>query len=130
MLDHLALQDDSKMFFSHIYKLSRSREFKYIDSSLIKNKIDKTTSLYCNKDVRQMDSLKDRVLIDECMNQGILSVFYSEISYKDQVFGYLRCDSTSTIRIWQNSHMNLLVTAAKAIAMVLYFTGKKLSDLD
>ncbi len=129
MFDHLALQDESQMLYSHVYTLSRTRKFAFIDNSLIKDKIDPKTSLFYQNDIRQLNGLKDRILIDECMNQGILSTFFAEVSYKDIVFGYLRCDSSSTIRIWQNSHMNLLVTAVRAIGMFLYFKGLRLDSL-
>ena len=80
-------------------------------------------------DIRQLTTIHQNALLEKFDEQQIVSTFYAEISYAGTLYGYLRADSTATLRIWQHSDMDLLLTAAKAIAMSLHFQRKRLEDL-
>lgn len=129
MIDHMAVQGKEKMLFSEVYSLSRVKEFSYIDNKLIAGNINKATSIFYMNDEKQLAYVHQDVLINACREQKLSSMCYAEIAYDGIFYGYLRADTTATARIWQNSDMDLLLTAAKAIAMVLYFQGKTLEDI-
>ena len=129
MIDHMAVQGQSEMLFSEIYSLSKSRNFSYIDTALISPNIDPSTGIFRINEVQQVPKSVMQDLIKNLEKQQIFSIFFAEISYAGKFYGYLRADATSTLRIWQHCDMNLLLTAAKAIAMVLFFQGKTLEEL-
>lgn len=129
MIDHVGIQGSSDLLFSEVYSLSRGREFSHIDNALISLNINKNTSVFYMNNMKQLSSAHQDVLIARCSEQQIMSMFYAEISYGGTFYGYLRADSTSISRIWQHSDMDLLLTAAKAIGMMLHFQGKTLEDI-
>ena len=64
--------------------------------------------------------------------QKITSTCFAEISYRDELYGMIRLDMTGTEtdgRRLQYSDMDLLLTAARIIALILHYTGKTLEDL-
>ena len=129
MIDHVGIQGKSDLLFSEVYSLSKGKSFSYIDNALISLNLNNTTSIfYCN-DIRHLASVHQDTLIKKCTEQLVDSTFFAEISYDGQFYGFLRADSTSVFRIWQNSDMDLLLTAAKVIGMALHYEGKTLEDL-
>jgi len=129
MLDHVCIQGKNSMLFSEIYSLSPVKEFSYIDNSLVSINVNHSTSIFFMNDVNHLVQLNQNQLYKACEEQKIFSILFVEISYNNKFYGYLRTDTTSTIRIWQNSDMDLLLTAAKALAMALYYQNKSLEDL-
>lgn len=129
MIDHVCIQGRKSMIFSEIYSLSKSKEFEYIDNALISLNVNKSTAIFYINDVNNLAAIHQNTLLDICNRQNIYSMLFAEISYGETFYGYLRADTTSTNRIWQNSDMDLLLTAAKAIGMVLHFQGKTLEDI-
>ncbi len=128
MIDHMAVQGKFSMLFSEVYALSRTKEFSYIDNALITLNVNKATSIFYMNDIRQLTAVHQETLMEQCESQGVYSIFCAEISYGDTFYGYLRADTTVTLRIWQHEDMDLLVTAAKTIALLLHFQGKTLED--
>jgi len=129
MLDHIAIQSETQLLFSNVFTLSDIQKYDFISNELIEPNISLGMSIfYCN-DVNQLFHLKQDNFCKELRRQKIKSTFYAEISFGSKFFGYLRCDSSSTHRIWQYRDMDLLLTAAKAIAMILYYKDKELDDL-
>ena len=129
MIDHVGIQGKHDLLFSEVYSLSRGREFSYIDNALFSLNINKTTGIFYMNDIQQLSSVHQETLIKKCNEQQIVSTFYAEIAYAGTFFGYLRADTTATMRIWQHTDMDLLLTAAKAIGMALHYQHKTLEDL-
>ncbi len=129
MIDHIGIQSVDRLIFSDVYSLSRGKEFYYIDNDLIEKNVSPGMSIFYQNDVKQLSKLKQDKLCNRFKEQGIFSTFYGEISYGDKFYGYLRCDSTSCMRIWQYNDMDLLLTASKTIGMILHFQNKELNDL-
>lgn len=129
MIDHVGVQGKGELLFSEVYSLSRGKNFSYIDNSLLSLDINRTTSIfYCN-DINQLLTVHQDTLAEAFAEQMIVSTCYAEISYGNTFYGFLRADTTSTVRIWQNADMDLLLTAAKIIGMLLYCQNKTLEDL-
>ena len=129
MIDHVGIQGEKELLFSEVYSLSRGKKFWYIDNALISLNVNRTTEIFYMNETRQLVSVHQNTLIKKLEEQQIVSSFYAEISYAGTLYGYLRADTTATFRIWQHSDMDLLLTAAKAIGMVLHFQNKRLEDL-
>ena len=128
MIDHVAVQGRNELLFSEVYSLSKVKEFSYIDNSLISVNISPDTGIFYINEVEQLSKRNQCALVDLIAKQQIFSTLYAEISYGGIFYGYLRADTTVTFRIWQRRDMNLLLTAANAIAMQLYFQSKTLED--
>ncbi|MBQ7159648.1 MAG: GGDEF domain-containing protein [Treponema sp.] len=129
MIDHMGIQGKESLLFSEVYSLSKVKDFSYIDNALIAGNVNKATSVFYLNDVKQLFAIHQDALIKACEEQQLISMCCVEISYGGKFYGYLRADATLTFRIWQHTDMDLILTAAKAIAMVLYFQGKTLEDL-
>ena len=129
MIDHMAVQGKDALLLSEVYSLSRVKEFFYIDNALISRNVNKTTSIFYLNDVKQLVLAHQSVLVEKIEEQQLVSMCYVEISYGGTFYGYLRADTTVTPRIWQHSDMDLLLTAAKIIGMILHFQGKTLEDV-
>ena len=129
MIDHVAVQGKSEILFSEIYSLSKARKFSFVDNSLISLNINPQTGMFYVNETAQLSKANQDTLFKILEEQQILASCYAEISYAGRFYGYLRADTTLTFRIWQRSDMDLLLTAAKAIAMALYFQHKTLEEL-
>lgn len=129
MVDHFALQSLDKLLFSTIHPLSRQKEFSFINNDLFKIGVSNTSGIFYINERQQLKSLKQELLLKVFSDQEIKSAAYAVIRYNDYVYGYLRADSTSHARIWQNDDLELLVTAANAIATTLHYQKLELDDL-
>ncbi|WP_407424955.1 GGDEF domain-containing protein [Treponema sp.] len=129
MIDHLGLQTEKGLFFSQVYSLALTQEFKSIENPFFMENTSPSMGIYYMNDTSHLENINQMELLEECQNQGIRSVLYARISYNDEIFGYIRADSTSNARIWQYKDMDLLITAANAIAMSLHFQNKKIEEL-
>ena len=71
-------------------------------------------------------------LFELCESQQITASCICEISYREERFGILRAEMTGTEdenRQWQYSDLDLLLTAAKTIGLILHYSGKTFEDL-
>ncbi len=128
MIDHIGIQGKEKLKFSEIYPIARTKDFAFIDNSLILPNVDESTgTFYINEIYREKD-LRYKELVDEANNQKIGSFFFARIDFGDEFYGFLRADNCSTC-IWQNGKMDLLVTAAKAIGMILHMQKQEIDKL-
>ena len=129
MIDHLGIQTPNGLYFSQIHTLSNTEEFKSIANPFFMENVSPSMGVYYLNDTNNLENINQNELLEECKTQGIKSSLYAVIRYNDTIFGYIRADSTSTARIWQYKDMDLLITAANAIAMSLHFQNKKIEEL-
>ena len=129
MIDHIAIQTKEDLYFSQIYTLTNSEEFKSIANPFFMENVSPSMGVYYLNDVSHLESINQNELLEECKAQGIKSSMYAVIRFNDEIFGYIRADSTSTARIWQYKDMDLLITAANAIGMSLHYQKKQIKDL-
>ena len=129
MIDHIGIQTEEDLYFSQIYTLSNSEEFKSITNPFFMDNVSPSMGVYYLNDVSHLETIGQKELLEECKAQEIKSSMYAGIRFNDKVFGYIRADSTSTARIWQYKDMDLLITAANAIGMSLHYQNKELKDL-
>ena len=129
MIDHMAIQIGGSIVLEKIHSLSDVKEFRAVPENLIGSNLNDFGLCYIN-DYTALETTKQYAFEDELKKQGITACCNVRISYGDKVYGYLRADSSAANgRIWQNSHMDLLVHLAGAIGMVLHYENLKLEDL-
>ena len=129
MIDHLGIQTRKDLYYSQVYSLSKSQAFKSITNPFFMDNVSPSMGIYYLNDTGNLANINQQELLRDCREQGIKSVLYAQICYNDEVFGYIRADSTSTARIWQYKDMDLLITAGHAIGMSLHFQNKTIEDL-
>jgi len=129
MLDHIALEDNKNLYFSHVHPLSPVKEFHFMDCDYFKNEISRSQGCYYINDLNHLEDIGQREVLKICNEHGLKSIFYSEISFNKKIYGYLRGESTSKVRIWQYGDMDLLISAANIIAMSLHYKNESLDTL-
>ena len=129
MIDHISIQTKKGLYFSHVHSLAISQEFKSIKSHFFMDNVSPAMGIYNINDVSHLAGIGQEKLMEECRAQGIKSTIYAQICFGDEILGYIRADSTSVARIWQYKDMDLLITAANAIAMSLHYQNKKIEEL-
>ncbi len=130
MVDHLSLQSKDKLLFSIVHPLSQHKDFSFISNELFKIGLSNTNGIFYINERQQLKALKQEKLLKTFNSQEIKSAAYAVIKYNDYVYGYLRADTTNHARIWQNDDLELLVTAANAIATALHYQNLELDDLE
>lgn len=129
MIDHIGIQTKDDLYFSQIHTLSNTEEFESITNTFFMDNVSPSMGVYYLNDVTHLENIGQKELHEVCLKQGIKSSLYATIRYNDEIFGYIRADSTSTARIWQYKDMDLLITAANAIAMSLHYQNKTFKEL-
>lgn len=131
-IDHLCIQSNGRILLEKIHQMARTRNFLPIPIDLINNEINRGTKMYCVNDVKSLLQIRRLDLFDILAKQNITSLCVFEISYQDTIFGYLRADMTgygNDVRIWQYSDLDILLTFARALGVILHFSGKELTEL-
>ncbi|MBQ3671831.1 MAG: GGDEF domain-containing protein [Treponema sp.] len=118
MLDHICIQTGNDIFFQKIHELSKVKSFKPVDLSFINQNIMSITDMYYLNRIDQLDKLGQIDFKNALDEQGIHSTFYARIICNDRDFGFIRADSTHQ-RVWQYADMDILLTAARTIALIL-----------
>lgn len=130
-IDHLCIQTDEGLYCQKIHQLSRNRDFRPIPCYLIQRNINKLTNVLYLSETKNLLRAKQNEFYEICEEQKITASCICEISFRSVHYGYLRADMTGTdesSRLLQYSDMDLLLTAAKTIALILHFTGKRIED--
>lgn len=128
MYDHICIETNKGLNFSVSYSLAKKQEFAHIDYSLISKHLNSIG--YVNfkyKGQPEGNSVGD--LFGECKKQGISSALYCKISAYGTDYGVIRIDTVSTVRIWQNYEISVVMVAANAIGLLLHYQNKTLEEL-
>lgn len=131
-IDHLCIQSSGRILFEKIHQMSRTRAFLPVPIEIIKTELNHGTKMYCINDIKSLIQINKIDLFDVLAKQNITAVCVFEVSYKDKVYGYLRADMTgygTDIRIWQYSDLDILLTFARTLGVILHFTGRELESL-
>lgn len=129
MLDHICVETEDKMFSSVVHALSNVKQFAHIPASVIESAANGIGLFYVNqkKTLLQVHYHK----LHECMTtQGIRSMMACTMEAYGKNYGVIRVDMTGKERIWQSYEMDLLVTAAKLLAIILYSAEKTMEELE
>jgi len=129
MIDHIVTQSLTKNVLSEVYSLSKVQEVPYIPGELIKDKIDPATGIYFFSGLNRLNEESEKNIIDVCKRDKVVSCLFVEIRFGETLYGYLRCEMAASYRIWQYSDMDLILTAARVIGMVLFYNKVTLDEI-
>lgn len=118
MYDNICIQKNGKLENQKIHQLSKFSDFAPIEPELITREMAGTNDFFY---LNQRDYLlkSNHVdLHDKLESQHVSSTFFCKICYQEHDFGYLRADSCHT-RIWQYDDMDILITTAKLIGVLM-----------
>ncbi len=131
-IDHICIQANEKLLFQKIHQRSTNKKFDYIPNELIEQSINQLTGIFYMSDTKNLLRAKKDFLYEIFENQEITSSCFADISYRDEKFGYLRVDMTGTekdSRLLQYSDIDLFLNAARTLALILHYTGKRVEEL-
>ncbi len=132
MLDHICIQTHEKIYFEKIHPLSKTKEFKPIDLDLIHGDINRTVEMFYMNTIKQLELAGKKSLHELLREQKISATCFVDLSVGGKSFGMLRADMTGqedSFRIWQYGDMDILLTAAKTIALILNYTGQTVEQI-
>lgn len=128
MVDHICLETSGGINFQVIHHLSKNKNFAHLNYDGIGDFVNNIGIVSFNK-VEEMEEGKYSPMLRELINQHISSALYCRISAFGKVYGYIRVDMTDTVRIWQQSEMDIIIIMANAIGLLLHYQNKTLEDL-
>ena len=127
MIDHVCVQSSERIEVSAIHSLSKNKEFEYIPNELYENIANNIGLFYVN--VRHiLSQIRQNKLFDAFVEQNISSALSCSIEAYGKVYGVLRADMTSK-RVWQSSEMDLFITSARLIGILLHNANTTLEEL-
>ena len=128
MYDHICLETHTGLNHSVCFVLSEKKDFTHIDYSILEKTVNAAGYISINQTMHlNAESYSD--IIKEFREQGIYSTLYCKISAYGKDYGFIRVDTVSTARIWQNTEIAMLMYAANSIALLLHYQGKTLEEL-
>ena len=137
MIDHICIQSEGngseigKLYFEKIHQLSKTKIFKPMSLELIRSNMNSSIEMFYLNDLKQLVRSNQIEFYNLLCDQKITSTCCVNITYQNTRYGMLRADMTGVAgsnRIWQYGDMDILLTTAKTIALILHYTGKSLSD--
>ena len=127
MIDHICIQTDKK-WYSVIHPLSRTKEFEIIPGNHMKQLLC-SNGYYIINDLDMVKNKFGNKLYNKMMSQLILSQACCQIKAFNKVYGYIRFDMVSSSRIWQTYEMDILITIASLLGVLLYKNNLELDDI-
>lgn len=127
MVDHICVQTDHK-WYSVIHPLSRTKEFEIIPGNLMKQLLC-ANGYYAINNLESAENKYGNKLHNKLMNQLILSQACCQIKVYGKVYGYLRVDMVSSLRLWQTYEMDIFLTIARLLAILLDKYNLELDDI-
>lgn len=122
MYHNICIQNEDTILESVIHPLSTRKDFYAIDSKHFVDGLNDSNFMFVNHR-RTLLRCNNQKLNQLLKDQDIVSVFIAKIEHNNKFYGYLRADMGNSGRIWQNSEMDLLVTVARIIGLVLYYNN-------
>ncbi len=129
MFDHLCIETRSGMKFQMVHTLSKHKDFRSLDYDGFANIVDNSGLAYANK-ISSYSSSMSEDFIHELEDQSVVSAVYCRIAAFDKEYGYIRIDMTDTVRIWQTDELNIIISTARVIGLMLYYNHKTIEELD
>lgn len=128
MYDHICIEARNGLNHGVSYALSRKFDFEHLDFDLINGYMNPIGYISLNY-TSTLNANAFMELSKEFKKQEIISALYCKISAYGKDYGFIRIDTVSTVRIWQNSEIAIIMAAANAIGMMLHYQNKTLEEL-
>lgn len=119
MIDRLCIQKGEKILFEKTHSLSKCSEYSPIDIKKIKNNMSISNEIFYFNFIDSLTSSSQMQLAEQYTMQMVRAGFCCEIADpEEKEIIMLRAESTSK-RVWQYGEMDIYITAAKVIEMLL-----------
>lgn len=128
MFDHVCIESRSKLNFSVVYKLASQKKFTHIPYEVIDSKFN-SMGYICLNHTASLNENNYKDLLTEFDKQKVSSALYCRIAAYGVDYGFIRIDTTSTARMWQNNEISTIMTLANYIALLLHYQNKTLDEL-
>lgn len=133
-LDHICIQDNEteNLMFSKVHQRSKNKKFEYIPQNLVEKSINQLTNVLYVSDTKNLLRAKHEELYQIYEGQNVSSSCLAEIFYREKKYGYIRIDMTGMegeARLLKYSDIDLILTAARTLGIMLFYSGKTLKDL-
>jgi len=128
MLDYMCIQSAGKVYFQKLHQLAPQKMIKPITERFFCSNKNPSTGIFYVNQIKHLLSNNEKEFYDELKAQKIHSSFCCEISCCKETYGFLRVDIKDP-RIWQNTDMDILVSAAKIIGLLLHERKLRIEDL-
>lgn len=127
MLDHICIETRDDMYFSTVHQISATKEFKHLNYDTF-TRYCSSIGLYYLNNRKTMVNLN--VEIKEALEeQNIVSIIYCKIVAYGKEYGSIRAGMSLYPRIWQAGDIDLLLTAARVLGIILHYQNKEIKDL-
>lgn len=129
MYDHMCIETESGMRFNVLHAMSRESDFKPMNLE----ELDKVAGNVGLASINKADAIGNRVsesiqaALDE---QSIKSSVYCRINAYGKTYGFIRIDMTTSVRIWQNDELALIIDTANTIGILLHYNNVTIGELD
>lgn len=123
MFDHVCIETPDGMKNERCYSTALGDKYEHIDYELLNQALDNIGLL----SIHHCDVLKEinNDLYQQVSSQNVKAMICAKISAYGKDFGIIRADMKSG-RVWQNFELNLILTVAHTIALILYYQNEKL----
>ena len=128
MFDYICIQKDKKIYFEKHHQLATPKKIRPITEECLNNNKNDVTGTFYLSNIKRLLQNNEHKFFAELQKQDINAIFCCEISCCETNYGYLRVDSKDS-RIWQNLDMDVLVSAAKLIGLLLHERKLSIKDL-
>lgn len=129
MFDHICVESSGGMNYEIVHLLSNQKTFSHIDLEKLESIVDASGCVAISKlDLINSGNDYDEI-VKELTEQKIASTLYCRISAYGKNYGFIRIDMCNTVRIWQTTEVDVVITAARFLGSLLYYQGKTLDEL-
>ncbi len=128
MFDHICIESHKSLNHSVIFTLSRHKIFGHIPYDDIDSHLGAIGYATINNSWALNDDEVDP-LEEVFKKQNLASSLFCKIAAYGTEYGFIRVDTTSTSRIWQNGEISMIMIVANYIGLLLHYHHKTLEDL-
>ncbi len=128
MFDHVCIESRKGLNFSVVFTLASQKRFTHIPYEYINSKFGSAGYISFNQ-VETLSEKSYKELLTEFQKQNIKSALYCKIAAYGVDYGFIRVDTTSTVRMWQNTDISTIMMLANYIALLLHYQKKTLEEL-
>lgn len=128
MFDHICLETPKGISHSTVFTLSLKKDFEHIEYKKIESIINSAGYVAMNM-TGHLNKDSYAQIYDDFERQQISSTLYCKIAAYGKDYGFIRVDTVSTARIWQNTEIAMVMVAANAIGLLLHYQNLTLEDL-
>lgn len=125
MPDNIAIQEEGKILIERTHSLATHKDFKPLNLDLVKDYFSLNADLFYVNQIDSLAAVNQTELYNALESQHVHAFFCTPIELGNGKRAILRCSSNAS-RIWQYSEMDIYLTSAKVISLLVK-SGKKLS---